>query len=126
MPLHWAAWNGHLPLLRLLDPGSGDAAVGVHALRWAAARGHGAAARALARRVGDARDEQGAGPRDARQANDRTADQKETTYLDMGGRDLANQKETTYLEVPDVCWGNVQDWVPRLGALLTLKGSLPK
>ncbi|CAJ1408349.1 unnamed protein product [Effrenium voratum] len=61
LPLHWAAWNGHLPLLRLLDPGSGDAAVGVHALRWAAARGHGVAARALARRVGDARDEQGAG-----------------------------------------------------------------
>eukprot|EP00439_Symbiodinium_sp_Y106_P063682 s3159_g9.t2 len=72
LPLHWAAWNGHLPLVALLLRAQEEAEVAegidekgfgaAHALRWAAARGHARVTAFLARRAGQAADEQGTTP----------------------------------------------------------------
>eukprot|EP00438_Fugacium_kawagutii_P004825 Skav226392 [mRNA] locus=scaffold1631:127113:127721:+ [translate_table: standard] len=71
-PLHWAAWNGHVPLIRkFIELARADRADATreanttgsltHALRWAAARGHSSATAFLARQVGpQTRDEEGA------------------------------------------------------------------
>ena len=69
LPLHWAAWNGHLPLVALLLRAQEEAETAesidtrgfgaAHALRWATARGHARVAAFLARRAGHAADEQG-------------------------------------------------------------------
>ena len=73
LPLQWAAWNGHLSLVRLLlqaeevaEMVDGAGSIGsldfgaAHALGWAAARGHVPVVAFLVRRAGHARDEQGA------------------------------------------------------------------
>ena len=59
-PLQWAAWNGHLPLVKLLLRTQETAhETAAHAIRWAAARGHGPVVTYLVRRLGNALDEQG-------------------------------------------------------------------
>lgn len=76
-PLHWAAWNGHVAVMRKLmkwmnmaglagksrtQPVAAHATHATHALRWAAARGHSSASAFLAQQIGPhARDEEGTG-----------------------------------------------------------------
>ena len=76
-PLHWAAWNGHVAVMRKLmkwmnmaglagksrtQPVVAHATHATHALRWAAARGHSSASAFLAQQIGPrARDEEGTG-----------------------------------------------------------------
>ena len=79
-PLHWAAWNGHVAVMRKLmkwmnmaagataaagksrTQPAAHATLATHALRWAAARGHSSASAFLVQQIGQighARDEEG-------------------------------------------------------------------